>query len=60
MDEMYGLLEDGTQVIYHNDTAAREFIARQCPFAIAAYDCLRPPSFKADVWRCVPLLPMLL
>ena len=40
--------------VYMNDSAARRFVHEHCPYAAAAYDCLRPPSYKADLWRyCV-------
>ena len=42
---------DGLRRIYHNDSHARALIRRHCPYALAAYDCLRPPSYKADLWR---------
>ena len=37
---------DGLRRIYHNDSHARALIRRHCPYALAAYDCLRPPSYK--------------
>ena len=48
------LLGDGLRHVWHNDSAARDFVARRCPEALAAYDCLRPNAFRADLWRyCV-------
>jgi hypothetical protein len=37
---------DGLRLVYHNDSRARSLIRRHCPYALAAYDCLRPPSYK--------------
>lgn len=45
------LRRDRMRVVFHNDTAARNFVRRHCPFAAEAYDCLLPHSYKADLWR---------
>jgi hypothetical protein len=37
----------GLQLVWHNDSTARDFVARECPRAIRAYDCLRPQAYKA-------------
>lgn len=48
------LMGDGIKHSWHNDTAARLFVASECPFALHAYDCLRPHAYRADLWRyCV-------
>ena len=48
------LAAEGIQPIFHSDAAARAFIAQHCPYGLRAYDCLRPPSYRADLWRyCV-------
>ena len=46
----------GARHVFHNDSTARAFVAAECPRALAAYDCLRPPAFKADLWRYCVLL----
>ena len=38
---------------WFNDSAAHAFVATNCPRALAAYDCLVPKSYKADVFRYV-------
>ncbi len=48
------LLGEGLEHVWHNDSAARSFVADNCPAALEAYDCLKPKAFKADLWRyCV-------
>jgi hypothetical protein len=37
----------GLRLEWHNDSAARAFVAAQCPRALRAYDCLRPNAYKA-------------
>ena len=36
----------GLKLVWHNDSMARDFVARECPLAIRAYDCLRPHAYK--------------
>ena len=48
------LVGSGIRPVWHGDGAARGFVARECPEALRAYDCLRPHAFRADLWRyCV-------
>ena len=48
------LFSSDTRLVFHNDSTARAFVFEHCPVAAAAYDCLRPASYKADLWRyCV-------
>jgi len=48
------MIDAGLELVWHNDSAARAFVAEHCPRAIRAYDCLRPHAYKADLWRyCV-------
>ena len=48
------LQSDRIRTRYHNDSTAREFVRRHCPYAYNAYTCLLPHSYKADLWRyCV-------
>ena len=48
------LLGRGLERVWHNDSAARAFVALHCPRALGAYDCLKPHAYQADVWRyCV-------
>jgi len=42
---------EGISPTFHNDSRARALISRHCPYALQAYDCLRPPSYRADLWR---------
>ena len=46
------LAGDSLHIMFHNDSTARAYVRAHCPFAAEAYDCLRPPSYKADLW-CV-------
>ena len=36
---------------WYNDSSSRAFVAAHCPHALAAYDCLVPKPFQADVFR---------
>ena len=36
---------------WFDDNASRAFVSAHCPRALAAYDCLVPVAFKADVFR---------
>ena len=52
------VMRTGKEVInisYFNDTAARALLSDTCGSEVLrAYDCIRPPAFKADLWRyCV-------
>ena len=38
-------------IAYHDDRQSRDALASLCPHALAAYDCIMPPSYKADLWR---------
>ena len=44
----------GLQLVWHNDSMARDFVARECPLAIRAYDCLRPQAYKAPLPTLTP------
>lgn len=51
MLQSYSQLGEGVRVIFHNDSTARRFVHRHCPYAARAYDCLLPPAYRADLWR---------
>jgi len=51
MLQSYSQLGEGVRVIFHNDSTARRFVHRHCPYAAHAYDCLLPPAYRADLWR---------
>ena len=50
---MAHLAADGIHARYYNDSAARAFVQRHCPFAAQAFDCLRPPPCARPFLSCV-------
>ena len=37
---------------WFDDSSSHAFVARHCPQALKAYECLKPAPFKADIFRC--------
>ena len=58
-DRSRGLATEGARQIagslvsfrWFDDGASHAFVARHCPQALRAYECLVPASFKADIFR---------